>query len=59
MSYFIFPQAGSAPAIAAAAMAFGSIERTTVDIKYSNLPGQGLGEARPPHTIVIDKRPAQ
>jgi hypothetical protein len=57
MSYFIFPQGWIAPAIAAAALSFGSLDDTTRVI-YRNLPGQGLGQARPPHTIVIDKRPA-
>lgn len=56
MSYFIIPQSWIAPAIAAAAGTFGSLGHS-VDIKYRNLPGQALGEARPPHTIVIDKRP--
>jgi hypothetical protein len=57
MSYFIIPQGWIAPAIAAAAMSFGTLGDTTKVI-YRNLPGQGLGEARPPRTIVIDKRPA-
>jgi len=57
MSYFIFPQDWIGPAIAAAAMAFGSLGHTT-NVVYRNLPGQSLGEARPPHTIAIDKRPA-
>lgn len=57
MSYFIFPQGWIAPAIAAAAVAFGSLGQTT-DIIYRNLKGTRLGEDRPPHTIAIDKRPA-
>lgn len=57
MSYFIIPQKWIAPAIAAAAMSFGPLGDTVV-VKYKNLSGQGLGEARPPHTVVIDKRPA-
>lgn len=57
MSYFIFPQGWIAPAITAASLAFGSLGHS-VDIKYKNLPGQGLGREQPPHTIIIDKRPA-
>jgi hypothetical protein len=57
MSFFVFPQAWIAPAIAAASMAFGPIG-TQVHIKYHNLSGQTLGEAKPPSTIYIDKRPA-
>jgi hypothetical protein len=57
MSHFIFPQGWIAPAIAAAAMAFGSLSDTT-RIIYRNLPGNQLGQARKPHTIVIDKKPA-
>jgi hypothetical protein len=57
MSYFIFPQGWIGPAIAAASLAFGSLGDTT-QIIYRSLPGQALGEARPPHTIAIDKRPA-
>ena len=57
MSYFIIPQSWIGPAIAAAAMAFGTLGDTTKVI-YRNLPGQSIGEARPPRTIAIDKRPA-
>jgi hypothetical protein len=57
MSYFIFPQGWIAPAIAAASLAFGSLSDTT-QIIYRNLPGQQLGQARPPRTIAIDKKPA-
>jgi len=57
MSFFIFPQGWIAPAIAAAAISFGSIGSPTV-IEYRNLPGKGLGEAYKPNTIVIDKKPA-
>jgi hypothetical protein len=55
MSYFIFPQSWIGPAIAAAAMAFGTLGDTT-RIIYRNLDGESIGQARPPRTIVIDKR---
>jgi hypothetical protein len=57
VSYFIFPQNWIAPAIAAAALAFGSLGDTT-RVVYRNLSGTALGEARVPRTIAIDKRPA-
>jgi hypothetical protein len=57
MSYFIFPQSWIGPAITAAALAFGSLGEPT-SVIYRNLKGERLGEARPPHTIAIDKRPA-
>ena len=62
MSYFIFPQAWITPAILAAAVAFGPPLSPKADdhisVKYRNLPGQSAGFAKPPTTILIDKRPA-
>lgn len=62
MAYFIFPQAWIAPAIAAAAIAFGpplSPKADHIHVKYRNLPGRTIGMFRPPGKILIDKRPAR
>ena len=59
MSFFIFPQKWIAPAIAAAALAFGPVKYADdVHITYRNLPPQTAGQAWFPDQIRIDKRPA-
>ena len=55
---FVFPQSWIGPAIAAAAISFGPVKADVVHVKYRNLPGQTLGQAQAPGTILIDKRPA-
>jgi hypothetical protein len=56
--FFVFPQAWITPAIAAAAMAFGSVEGVEdIHIKYRNLPPGNAGAALYPDKILIDKRP--
>jgi hypothetical protein len=58
MSYFIFPQRWIGPAIAAAALSFGPVEKADdVHIRYVNFPGQSTAGIRPPDDIGIDKRP--
>ena len=54
---FVFPQSWIGPAVAAAVASFGSIDVSPIRVIYRDLPGQRLGEARPPRTIVIDRRP--
>src|SRR4051812_20410767 len=56
MSYFILPQSWIAPAVVAAVTAFGSLNVSPVKIVYRNLPGQSVGQSRPPQTIILDKR---
>ena len=57
VSWFVFPQAWIAPAIAAAAVAYGPVEGP-ISVKYRNLAPGNAGEAVFPSTIVIDRRPA-
>lgn len=58
MGFFIFPQEWITPAIAAAAMAFGSVDGAEdIHIKYRHLPGNSLGSIQRPDKILIDKRP--
>lgn len=62
MAFFIFPQAWITPAILAAALAFGpplDPDAGTIHIKYRNLPGNTLGQFKPPDKILIDKKPAR
>lgn len=53
--FFIFPQAWITPAIAAAALHFGSVGRP-VEIKYQHLDGN-LAQVKLPNKIIVDKRP--
>lgn len=55
MSYFVLPAAWIKAALAAAIAVFGAIPGP-VNLIYRNLDGENIGEARPPQTIVIDKR---
>jgi predicted metal-dependent hydrolase len=58
MAFFIFPQEWIVSAIAAAAIAFGSVDGVEdILIKYRNLPGNSLGSVKWPNKILIDKRP--
>jgi hypothetical protein len=57
VGFFVFPQAWVGPAIAAAAMAFGSVHGADdVHIKYRNLRPGTAGTVQLPDTILIDKR---
>jgi len=58
MRFMVIPQAWITPAILAAAMHFGPIPADNVKIKYRHLPGNGAGHAKPPGTIIMDKRPS-
>src|SRR4051812_46743705 len=58
MAFFIFPQRWITPAIAAAALAFGSVDKAgDIHIKYVNFPGSAIAGTAPPDLIGIDKRP--
>jgi hypothetical protein len=58
MAFFIFPQAWIAPAITAAALAFGPIDNAdTIHVEYVNFPGSAIAGTAPPNLIGIDKRP--
>ena len=57
LSFFVFPQAWIAPAIVAAAVAYGPVDGP-IAVTYRNLAPGNAGAAQLPDRILIDKRPA-
>ena len=58
MSFFVFPQSWITPAITAAVIAFGPIDKPDdIKVHYINLPTGYLAAAKPPSDIAIDKLP--